>query len=116
MVKEIEGACAVKLQRRRNPLGLRLRLAQQLLIQILEQRRFGRFQPQRHLPVHLTHTAVNDGFLDGLQAVLASHHQLTQRQQKIRFQGQRAVPTAHVPSVHPSGEMWLGLSGAISIT
>ncbi len=42
MVKEIEGACAVKLQRRGDPLGLRLRLAQQLLIQILEQRRFGR--------------------------------------------------------------------------
>ena len=62
----------------------------------MEQRRFGRFQPQRHLPVHLTHTAVNDGFLDGLQTVPASHHQLTQRQQKIRFQGQGAVPTAHV--------------------
>ena len=41
MVKEVEGACAVKLQRRGDPLGLRLRLAQQLLIQILEQRRFG---------------------------------------------------------------------------
>ena len=96
MVKEIEGARAVKLQRRCDPLGLRLRLAQQLLIQILEQRRFGRFQPQRHLPVHLTHTSVNDGFLDRLQTVPASHHQLTQRQQKIRFQGQRAIPTAHV--------------------
>ena len=96
MVKEIEGACAVKLQRRGDPLGLRLRLAQQLLIQILEQRRFGRFQPQRHLPVHLTHTAVNDGFLDGLQTIPASHHQLTQRQQKIRFQGQRTIPAAHV--------------------
>ena len=96
MVKEVEGACAVKLQRRGNPLCLRLRLAQQLLIQILEQRRFGRFQPQRHLPVHLTHAAVNDGFLDGLQTVPASHHQLTQRQQKIRFQRQRAVPAAHV--------------------
>ena len=96
MVKEVEGACAVKLQRRGDPLGLRLRLAQQLLIQILEQRRFGRFHPQRHLPVHLTHTAVNDGFLDGLQTVPASHHQLTQRQQKIRFQGQGAVPAAHV--------------------
>ena len=62
----------------------------------MEQRRFGRFQPQRHLPVHLTHAAVNDGFLDGLQTVPASHHQLTQRQQKIRFQRQRAVPAAHV--------------------
>ena len=78
MVKKVKGACAVKLQRRCDPLGLRLRLAQQLLIQILQQRRFGRFQPQRHLPVHLTHTAVNDGFLDGLQTVPASHHQLTQ--------------------------------------
>ena len=62
----------------------------------MEQRRFGRFQPQRHFPVHLTHTAVNDGFLDRLQTVPASHHQLTQRQQKIRFQGQGAVPAAHV--------------------
>ena len=96
MVKEVEGACAVKLQRRGDPLGLRLRLAQQLLIQILEQRRFGLVQPQRQFPVHLTHTAVNDGFLNGLQTVPASHHQLTQRQQKIRFQGQRAIPAAHV--------------------
>ena len=78
MVKEIERACAVKLQRRGDPLGLRFRLAQKLLIQILEQRWFGRFQPQRHFPVYLPHTTVNDGFLNGLQTVPASHHQLTQ--------------------------------------
>ena len=78
MVKEIERACAVKLQRRRHPPRLRLRLAQQLLIQVLQQRRFGCFQSQRHLPVHQPHTAVNDGFLDGLQALLAAHDQLTQ--------------------------------------
>ena len=78
MVEKVERACAVKLQRRRHPPRLRLGLAQQLLIQILQQRRFGRFQPQRHLPVDQPHTAVNDGFLDGLQALLAAHDQLTQ--------------------------------------
>ena len=77
MVEKVKRACAVKLQRRRHTPRLRLGLAQQLLIQILQQRRFCRFQPQRHLPVHQPHTAVNDGFLDGLQALLAAHDQLT---------------------------------------
>ena len=91
MVKEVERACAVKLQRRRYPPRLRLGLAQQLLIQILQQRRFGRFQPQRHFPVHQPYTAVNDGFLDRLQALLAAHDQLTQGQQKIRRSEKDAV-------------------------
>ena len=77
MVEQVERACAVKLQRRRHPPRLRRGLAQQLLIQILQQRRFRWFQSQRHLPVHQPHTAVNDGFLDGLQALLAAHDQLT---------------------------------------
>ena len=66
VVEQVEGACAVELQSGRHTAGLGLGLFQKLLIQILKQRRFRRFQPQRHLPVDLTHTTVNDRPLDGL--------------------------------------------------
>ena len=89
VVEQVEGAGAIELQRRCHTAGLRLRLLQKLLVQILQQRRFGRFQPQRHLPVHQPHTAVNHGFLNGLQALPSAHDQLAQGQQKIRLHGKR---------------------------
>ena len=66
VVEQVEGACAVELQRRCHPLCLGLGLFQKLLIQILKQRRFRIFQSQRHLSVDLPHTTVNDRPLDGL--------------------------------------------------
>lgn len=89
VVEQVEGAGAVELQRRCHTAGLRLRLFQKLLVQILQQRGLGRFQPQRHFPVHQPHTAVNHGFLNGLQALPSAHDQLAQGQQKIRLHGKR---------------------------
>ena len=66
VVKEVQGAGAVELQRRRHPLCLRLRLLQKLLVQILEQGHFAVPDPQRQLTVHLPHTAVYHRFLNGL--------------------------------------------------
>lgn len=85
-----KGAGAVELQGGCHTAGLRLRLLQKLLVQVLEQGRLAVPDPQGHIPVDQPHTAVNHGFFDGLQAVLAAHHQLTQGQQKIRFHGKRA--------------------------
>ena len=66
MVKEIERARTVELQGRCHPTGLRLRLFQKLLVQVLQQRRFFRGNPQGLLPVDQPHTAVNHRFFDGL--------------------------------------------------
>ena len=96
VVKEIEGAGAVEFQGRCHTAGLRLRLLQKLLVQVLEQGRLAVPDPQGHIPVDEPHTAVNHGFFDGLQAVLAAHHQLTQGQQKIRFHGKRAFVIVQV--------------------
>ena len=96
VVKEVEGAGAVELQGRRHPLGLRLRLPEQLFIEVLEQRGLAVPEPQGQLPVDLPHTAVNDGFLNGLQSVLAAHHQLTQGEQEVRLHGQGALVPAQV--------------------
>ena len=96
VVKEVEGAGAVELQGRRHPLGLRLRLFQKFLVQVLEQGRFPVPDPQGQLPVHLPHTAVNDSFFNGLQSVLAAHHQLAQGEQEVRLHGQGALVPAQV--------------------
>ena len=66
MVKKIEGACTVELQGRCHPAGLRLRLFEKLLVQVLQQRRFFGGKPQGLLPVDQTHTAVNHRLFDGL--------------------------------------------------
>ena len=91
VVEQVEGAGAVKLQRRCYTLCLRLRLPQQLLVQILQQRHFAAADPQRQLPVHQPHTAVNDRLFNGLQALLAADDQLTQGKQKIGFHGQWTI-------------------------
>ena len=62
----------------------------------MEQRGLAVPDPQGQLPVHLAYTAVDDGFLNGLQAVLAAHHQLTQGEQKVRLHGQGALVPAQV--------------------
>ena len=91
VVEQVEGACAVELQRRCHTPGLRLRLFQQFLIQVLQQRHIPAADPQRQLPVDQPHTAVNDRLFDGLQALLAAHDQLAQGQQEVGLHGQGAV-------------------------
>ena len=96
VVKEVEGAGAVELQSGCHTAGLRLRLFQKLLVQVLEQGCFGRFQPQGHIPVNEPYTAVDHRLFNRLQSVLAAHHQLAQGQQKIRFHGKRAFVIVQV--------------------
>ena len=96
MIKKIEGARTVELQGGCHTAGLRLRLFQEFLVQVLQQRRFSRGNSQGLLPVDQPHTAVNHRLFNGLQAVFAAHHQLAQGQQKIRFHGKRAFSGGHV--------------------
>ena len=101
MVEQIEGAGAVELQGGRHPPGLRLRLFQKLLIQVLEQGRLAVPDPQGHIPVDEPHTAVDHRLFDRLQTILAAHHQLAQGQQKIRLHRKRALVLVHIqPDVH----------------
>ena len=58
--------------------------------------RFRRFKAQGQLPVHQPHTAVNDRFFHGLQAVLPAYNELAEGKQKVRFQRKRAFIPGHV--------------------
>ena len=91
VIEQVEGACAVELQRRCYAPGLRLRLFQQFLIQVLQQRHIPAADTQRQLPVHKPHTTVNDRLFDGLQALFAAYDQLAQGQQEVGLHGQGAV-------------------------
>ena len=91
VIEQVQRAGAVKLQRRDNTLCLRLRLPQQLLVQILQQWHIPAADPQRQLSVDQPHTAVNDRLFNGLQALLAADDQLTQGKQKIGLHGKGAV-------------------------
>ena len=105
--KGIKGARTVELQGSCHPPGLRLRLFQKLLVQVLEQGRLAVPQAQGHVPVNEPHTTVNHRLFDGLQAVLAAHHQLAQGQQKIRFHGKRAFVIVQIKlDVH-----WIDMVG-----
>ena len=57
------------------------------------------------------HTAVNDGFFHRQQTFLAAHHQLTQRKNKVGFQGQRIILLG-VVGVDVHGVDKLGAVGA----
>ena len=107
VVEQVKGARTVELQGCRYPAGLRLRLFEKLLVQVLEQRRLAVPDPQGHIPVNEPHTAVNHRLFDGLQTVLAAHHQLAQGQQKIRFHRKRAFVIVQVKlDVH-----WVDMAG-----
>ena len=66
VVEQVEGAGAVELQGGCHPPGLRLRLFQKLLIQVLEQGRLAVPDPQGHIPVDEPHTAVDYRLFDRL--------------------------------------------------
>ena len=91
MVKHIEGAGHIQLQGRRNALGLRLRLAQKLIIEVLQDGHFLRVRVSQVRPVHIPHRAVNDGLFHRLQSVLAPHHNIAQGEDEVGFQSQRVI-------------------------
>ena len=66
MVEQVKGACTVELQGRRHAPGLRLRLFQKFLVQVLEQGHPAVPHAQGQIPVDQPHTAVYDGFLNRL--------------------------------------------------
>ena len=89
VIEHIQRAGDVDFQRCRHILRFLFLLSAQLLIKVLQHRHIFWLGVIQVIPVDHAHTAVDDGFLDRLQAVLAADDQLTQTENKIGFQAQR---------------------------
>ena len=72
MVEHVERARHIDFKGCCQPYRLALGLGTEQVIQGLEGRHFACFRVLQVFPVHLAHTAVNDGTLHRLQAVLAA--------------------------------------------
>ena len=90
VIEHIEGAGHIDFQRRGDVLCLFFLLRSQEVIQILQNGHILRARVVEIVLIDQPHTTVDDGFLHRLQSLLAAHDQLTQRQDKVRFEGQRA--------------------------
>ena len=90
MVEHIQGAGNIDFQRRSDVLRFFFLLGQQEVVQILQYRHILRPGVIQVIMVDQPYTTVDDGFLDRLQALLAAHDQLAQRQNEVGFQRQRA--------------------------
>ena len=78
MVKHIQRAIDIDFQRGGNELSFLFLLFSQAIIEITEDGHILRLGVIEIVLIHHPHTAVNNGFLHGLQAVLTAHDQLTQ--------------------------------------
>ena len=90
MIEYIEGAGYIDFKGRSDILSFLFFLFPEQVIQILQN---GHILRARVIEIGLidqAHTAVDDGFLHRLQALLTTHNQLTQAEDKIRLEGQRA--------------------------
>ena len=110
VVEHVEGAGDIQLQRRRDALGLRFRLSQQLVVEVLENGHPGWVRVCQVGAVHIPHTAVNDRFLHRLEAVLAAHHDIAEGEQEVHLEGQGVV-VVRVVEVDVHGVDILGASG-----
>ena len=100
MVEHVKGTRHIDFKGSCQPYRLALRLGTEQVIQGLEGRHFACFRVLQVFPVHLAHTAVNDGTLHRLQAVLAADDQLHQRQDKVGFQRHRVFLVEAQINVH----------------
>ena len=91
VVEHIEGAGHIDFQCRGDVLCLFFLLCPQQVVKVLQDRHILRAGVIEVSLIDQPHTAVNDGFLHRLQALFATHDQLTQGQDKICFQGNRII-------------------------
>ena len=88
MVEHIEGAGHIDFQRRGDVLRLFFLLRPQEVIQILQNGHILRARVVQIVLIDQPHTAVDDGFLHRLQALLAAHNQLAQAENEVGLEGQ----------------------------
>ena len=94
MVEHVKAPGNVKLQRRRDTRRFRLRLLQKLVVEVAQNRHFLRVGVCKERTVHVPNGAVNDGLIDGLQALLAAYDKLAEGEDKVGFQRKGAVVLA----------------------
>src|SRR5699024_10136173 len=91
VVEQVQAALDVDLQRRRHMVSLFFFLLQEGFVEVLQQRHVLGPRVLKVGLVNLMHTAVDDGFLDGKQSLLAAHNQLAEGEDEIRFQRNRVI-------------------------
>ena len=90
MVEHIEGASYIDFKGCSDILGFLFLLFSEQVIQILQNRHILRARVIQVSLINQAHTAVDDGFLHRLQSVLTAYDQLTQAENEVRLEGQRA--------------------------
>jgi len=76
VVKDVKAPGNIQLQRRRDTRRFRLRLLQKFVVEVAQNRHFLRGGVCKERAVHVPNGAVNDGLIDGLQALLAAYDKL----------------------------------------
>ena len=107
MVEYVKAAGNIQLQCRRNAGSFRLRLLQQLVVKVAQDRHFLRYRVSKIVPVHIPYGAVNNRLIYGLQALFPANDKLAEGKDKIAFQCKGAVVLAvikvHIHRVHILG-------------
>ena len=91
MVEYVKAPGNVKLQCRRDTRRFRLRLLQKLVVEVAQDRHFLRVGVCKERAVHVPNSAVNDGLIDRLQALLTAYDKLAEGEDKVGFQRKGAV-------------------------
>ena len=91
VVKNIQRARHIQVQCLRYPVRFRQVLVEQGLVEVRQNRHILRAGIRQIGAVDGFHGTVYHGAFNRFQTCFAAHDQLTERQHKIRFQGQRAV-------------------------
>ena len=87
MVEQVQTALDVDFQRGGHVVGFLFFLFQEGFVEVLQQRHFLGLRVLKVRLVDLMHTAVDNGFFDGEQALFSAHHQLTEREDEVGLQG-----------------------------
>ncbi len=89
VIEDVQRAVNIDFKGSCNALCLRLLLISQNVVEVFEDRHFLRLGVCKELLIDHTDTAVNDGLLNRLQAVLAADNQLAHGENEVGFQRQR---------------------------
>ena len=89
VIEDVQRAVNIDFEGGCDALCLRLLLISQNVVEVFEDRHFLRLGVCKELLINHADTAVNDGLLNRLQAVLAADNQLTHGEDEVGFQRQR---------------------------
>ena len=89
VIEDVQRAVNIDFKGSCDALCLRLLLISQNVVEVFKDRHFLRFGVCKKLLIDHANTAVNDGLLNRLQAVLAADNQLTHGENEVGFQCQR---------------------------